>query len=224
MMLRFSTQGCASHGHREVTVQLREASRIPNLPAYLTNYFQDAVARGAKFLPGQIVQFGWSHLRLCERTDGTIGVQERELEPELAWTESVDRALQDLWYQREVGASLGLVDELSFPKQDDLAMMTACAADAKALLFTRLPDVDLPAKFSGWSLRCTADHDHGEPRILPLLALAAMRPVITQFLALPHDVVVLVTYNRQGRVAPHVYRGSGELAPRAGSYLAALQA
>jgi hypothetical protein len=220
-MLRFATTGCRAHGHHEITVQLAEPSPIPNVHAYLTEYFEDAVAAGTKFVPGQIIQFGWSHLRLCERTDGTIGVEERVLSPELAWIEQVDRALRDLWYQREVVASVASLDELAFPRQDDDAMVSDCALDADAMLLLRLPAEDLPDGFSGWSLRCAADHEHDEPNLVPLLGVAAMRPVLAQFLALPHDTAVFVRY-KDGRVAPHVFRRGDELAPRAGSYLAAL--
>ena len=91
----------------------------------LLDYFETAVGRGAKYLPGQIIRFGWSVLRVCERSDGTLGIEERALTPELAWTESVDHALMDLFTQQQIAASVGLVDEMSYPTQDDSLLVTA---------------------------------------------------------------------------------------------------
>src|SRR5688572_18655764 len=180
------TTACARFGHPELTIQLAETSSIPDVHRILINYFEGAVARGSKFKPGQRVQLGWSTLLLCERADGTIGVQERELSPDPQWTESVDRAVHDVWYQREIADSVGLLDQLRFPTQGEGAMVTDCAMEAKTTLLTRLPDEDLPDGFSGWTLSCAADHDHGERDIVPLLAIAASLPSIVQLFALPH--------------------------------------
>lgn len=224
------TTSCGGFGHREITLQLT-GSPVPGLHRGLIDYFERAVARGAKFLPGQTVQVGWSTLRICERADGTLGVQERELQPTLAWTESVDRALYDLWVQREIVASVGLQDKLTFPAQDDLVMVSGCGMEGHgAMVFIRLPAQGLPERFSGWTLACAQNHDHGERHILPLMAIAATRPGLVQLLALPHDTTVLVRYAEKPdapgalRIEPHVLRDGREIAPSPGSYLAALQA
>jgi len=230
-MQLFRTTACAKFGHPELTVQLAEASPIPDVHRILINYFEGAVARGSKFRPGQRVQLGWSTLLLCERADGTIGVQERELSPDPEWTESVDRAVRDLWYQREVADSVGLLDRLAFPSQGEGVMVAGCAMEAKATLLTRLPDEDLPEGFSGWTLCCAQDHDHGERDIVPLLALAGNLPSLVQLLALPHGTTVFVRYRGKPgaaagalRIEPRVFHDGEELKPKSGSYLAALQA
>jgi hypothetical protein len=230
-MPTFRTSQCTAHGHREITVQLSRTLPIPDAERILIDYFESHVARGTKFLPGQTVQLGWSLLKLIDRSDGTIGVEERELTPEVAWTEQVDRALRDLWYQREIVASVGLLEELSFPRQDDGVMVAPCAADAEQLILTRLDAEGLPERFSGWSLVCAGDHDHGERDVLPLLAIAANAPGLVQLLALPHGTIVLVQYKAKAdapagmkRIEPHVFRDGEELKPGPGSYLAALQA
>jgi hypothetical protein len=230
-METYRTTKCGQHGHRELTVQLREPSPIPNLHNLLVDYFEDGVATGKQFKPGQTVRLGWATLRLCERADGTIGVEEREPAPTPTWVEGVDRALHDVWLQKEIVASVGLLDQLSFPSHDEMMMISDCAIDAPALIMTRIAGDDLPEDFSGWMISCAEDHDHGERHALPLLALAANHPGLVQLLALPRHAVVLVVYAEKpnapegtARIEPHVFWNGEELAPKPGSYLAALQA
>src|SRR5688572_10362182 len=151
------TTRCSAAGHRELTIQLVKQSAIPDVHQMLINYFEAAVARGTKFLPNQTVQIGWSILKLCERSDGTLGVQERELTPDVKWTESVDRAVADVWLQKEINASVGLIDALTFPRQDDSALVAECAMESNQIVMTRLPDDDLPDGFSGWMFACAED-------------------------------------------------------------------
>ena len=83
-METFRTTTCAAHGHPEVTLVLARPLPLPGVASMLLGYFEDAVARGTTFAAGQTVQVGWALLRLCDRDDGTLGVQERELSPEEA--------------------------------------------------------------------------------------------------------------------------------------------
>jgi len=224
------TTKCTAAGHRELTVQVSKQPPIADLHQMLIHYFEASVARGTKFLPGQTVQIGWSLLRLCDRSDGTLGVQERELTPEVQWTEQVDRAIVDVWLQKEVAASVGLIDHLVFPRQDDIAFVADCALKKAQLVMTRVPDDELPDGFSGWMLACAEDHDHGDRRQVPLLGVAAMQPGLVQLFALPHGTSVLVLYVEKPdapegmlRIEPHVFRDGEEIVPQRGSYLAALQ-
>jgi hypothetical protein len=223
------TTKCTAAGHRELTLQLAKPPPITGLHDLLVNYFEAAVARGTVFLPNQTVQVGWSLLKLCDRDDGTLGVQERGLTPEVTWIEQVDHAVIDVWLQKEVAASVGMVDQLAFPRQDHDALVAACAMESTQLVMTRLPDENLPDDFSGWMLACAEEHDHGERRQLPLLGVAAMQPGLVQLFALPHGTSVLVLYVEKAdapgmlRIQPHVFRGAEEIKPAPGSYLAALQ-
>lgn len=230
-MPEFRTTKCSQHGHRELTVKL--TSPVPNLHTMLTDYVESAVAKGTKFLPGQTLQLGWSTLKFIERPDGTLGVQERELTPEEQWTESAQRALVDLWTQREIASSLGLADELEFPKQTDDMLIYRCVTDeTEGFVLNRMPkEEDLPPGFSGWSLSCTQRHEHGEVDVVPLLAIAANQPGLVQLLALPHGCTALVTWEAKPdapagrkRIVPRIFRDGEELKPADGTYLAALQA
>lgn len=227
----YRTTRCGDSGHHEFTIQLAAEPVVPDAHRKLVGYFENAVASGTTFQPGQTVQLGWSTLRLRDRADGTLGVEERELTPDEQWTESVDRALSNLWFQREVAADVGCLDEAVFPHQHDDVAVAGCAQGADSLLFSRLAAEDLSADLSGWLLRCTANHDHGEYSLVPLLAIAAVHPNLVQFLALPHGVTVLVRYRDGGdggdgaaRIEPHVFRDGREIVPPEGSYLAALRA
>lgn len=226
----YRTTNCTTFGHREITIQLRQPPPIEGVHRHLLTYFEQAVANGTVFRQGETVQFGWSTLRICEGPDKTLGVEERELDPEGTWTQSVDRALRDIFFQLEVGKSVGLQDALCFPRQDQLARVQPCIQRGAKMLFMRLPDNDLPAAFSGWSLRCQADHPHEEADFCPLLAIASLNPELVQFLALPHDSAVLVQWKETpnapsaglARVDPQLFLQGQPLAPVEGSYLAML--
>jgi hypothetical protein len=213
----FRTTGCAQQGHPEFTLQLAR-TLVPGIERTLLSYLEAEVARGKRFEPGQTVQLGWGTLRVIDRRDGTLGLQERT-DPE-TWTETVDQTLHQTWYQKEVASSLGLADRLAFPRQDQAAMVSRCTLGASSWLLTRLDAGD--ERFSGWSVACTEKHEHGERAFPPLIVLAARLPFVTQFLALPTGAAVLVM--GPGRIRAHAWLDGNELTPRPGSYLAALNA
>lgn len=228
-MIQHRTTQCTAHGHREFTIQLAKAPPIPDAHRMLIGFLEDGVAGGATFLPGQIVRIGWALLRLKEREDGTLGVEERELVPDITWVEQVDRALRDTWFQKEVCASVGLLEQLTFPHQDEAVMVADCALEAETVLMTRFPAEGLPEDVSGWALCCAEEHDHGERTFVPLIAVAANQPGLVQFFGLPHDTLVFVEFVEHAdapgakRIRPTIYRNENELPTVAGSYLAALR-
>jgi hypothetical protein len=213
----FRTTGCTRHGHPEFSLQLARTV-VPGVERMLVSYLEGEVARGKRFEPDQTIQLGWSTLRVIDRRDGTLGLEERS-DPE-TWVETVDRTLHQTWYQKEVASSLGLSERLAFPRQDQAAMVSECTLRASAWLLTRLDAGD--ESFSGWSIACAEDHDHGNRAFPPLLALATRLPFVTQFLALPTGIAVLVM--GRGRIRAHAWLDGKELSPRPGSYLAALNA
>src|SRR5262245_37571016 len=137
-MQRHRTTKCSAKGHREFTIQFAKESPIPGAQDTLLSYFESSVGGGTQFRPGQTVLLGWSVLKLCERADGTIGVQERDLTPEVQWTETVDRAVHDVWFQKEVCASVGLLEEMTFPRQDHDALVADCAMEGEPVVITHL--------------------------------------------------------------------------------------
>ncbi|MBM4781787.1 MAG: hypothetical protein GQE15_29265, partial [Archangiaceae bacterium] len=98
-------------------------------------------------------------------------------------------------------------------------LVSRCSEDADAVVLTRVDAGSAAQAWSGWSLSCSQDHDHGERFTLPLLALSALRPTLVPFLALPAGCVVVA---RSGPA--HVFLDGKELSPKPGSYLQVLNA
>ncbi len=220
--LRFVTTRCRAADHPEITLLFRERRPVA-VERMLLGYFEQGVAAGKRFLPGQTVQLGWATLRLCARDDGTIGVEERSGD---GWVESCDQSLMQLWLQKEIAASVGLAGELAFPRQEQMALACDRALGVQSWLLTRsLPEGDAD---SGWMIGCFTDpqHDHALADALvtvPLVQVVERLPFVTQFLALPPGAAVYVD-GTSGRIRPHVFVNGEARAPVPGSYLEALGA
>lgn len=201
------TTTCTAHGHRELTLQL--ATLPVGLESVLLDYFESAVAAGTTFTPDQTVQLGGAILRVCEREDGTLGLEERTLDPTPTWIEEVDRALLTIWRQREVVAGIGLLERITFASEDQTAMVADCVFGPGPIVMSRLGTPDAPADFSGWAIACSSDHDHGERTFVPLRALAAKLPVVVPFLALPMGASVHLAAGVPTIMVDGVLRGPG---------------
>jgi hypothetical protein len=217
----FRTTRCVEHDHPELTIRFASRPPVPNLERMLLGYFEDEVAKGTRFATGQIIQLGWAMLRIVERPDGTLGVEEPSVETESGWVESVEHSLMQAWSQREVAVSLGLVDQLAFPVQVQTAIVCERLLDGDAVLLAR---VEPDGESSGWFFGCTDEtHDHNKPDSLSmaqLIGVAHRLPFVTQFLALPPGATVLI--RGPGRIRATVWVNEQELTPRPGSYLEAL--
>jgi hypothetical protein len=178
-LLTFRTSQCARYGHPEFTLSFSQQRPVPGLERLLLGYFENGVARGAKFLPGQVVQLGWAALRLIERQDGTLGVQEIDPRNESGWVESVDRSLMETWFQKEVVASLA-IEEPAFPGQLQNAIVCKqLLQGGPEYLLSRSEPRD--ADDSGWFLGCFEQtHDHNSVdnlAIAQLISVAAHLPL-----------------------------------------------
>jgi hypothetical protein len=215
-MVTFTTSGCRRHkGHREFTIQFLKPL-IPNGERVLLDYFESAVAKGETFEAGHTVELGGHGLRLVDRPDGTLGVEEPVPAPTEQWVEAVDRTVREVTFQRWIAESVDL--PVTFPARDADCLVSACVQTAESLVLSRVEvPADLP-QLSGWMVSCPAKHDHGERSALPLLALSAIRPFTVQFLALPVGTVVLVV--PPGKA--HVFFNGAPVTPAAGSYLEGL--
>jgi hypothetical protein len=216
-MQTFRTTSCAKHGHREVTVQLAAKAVIPKGEELLLSYFEDSVANGTQFKPGQTIAIGGQILRIKARTDGTLGIEEPVVAPEEQWVEQIDRTVRDVMLQRYICDSVML--PLSYPQPRASCLMAACVEGTDKFMMMRVTLDGLPDHASGWSFVCTEKHDHGERTGLPLLALAALKPVAVKFLALPIHSVVLVMANQAT-----VFHNGEQRTPEPGSYLEMLNA
>jgi hypothetical protein len=220
----FRTTTCQRHGHAEVTIVLDEPLPVPGLETILLSYFEDNVAAGATFAPGETVQFGWAMLRITQRGDGTLGVEELDLETGGDWRESVGRALMDTWLQQQVALSLG-IDEPAFPRQGQSAIVCSnLAPGAGEYMLSR--SAPAAPHDSGWFIGCCEDgHDHDTLENLSrggLLAVGRALPFIVQFLALPHETDLHLLASTSGRPIPTIYVDGEPRTPQPGSYLASL--
>lgn len=223
---RFCTTRCRAAGHPEVSFAFRRTPPVPELERMLLSYFEDEVGAGTVFAAGQTVQLGWATLQLVDRGDGTLGVHERDMTFERGWVDSVDGALMQTWLQKEVAASLGLLYELSFPHQEQLAVVCKRVRDCSAFVLSRTTP---SGRDSGWFVGCAdPSHDHDDRENLAptmLYNVAVLAPSLTAFLALPPGVEVEVgTEPSEGEPSVRVSFSGRPLAPEPGSYLAAREA
>ncbi|MDP2273411.1 MAG: hypothetical protein Q8N23_02450 [Archangium sp.] len=221
-MKEFRTTQCAAFDHAEFTLRFLRDVPVPDLEKMLIGYFENAVATGTRFKPGQTVQLGWATLRLTQRDDGTLGVLEPDLKHELKWIESVDQSLLETWRQKEVLASLGLLEKADYPRQALQAVVCSRTWDAPAFMMGRT-EPSAPTD-SGWFVGCMDDaHDHQSPEalsVVPLIEIAVKVPPLTQFFAMPQGTDVVVS--GPGRIRARIFVEGEELKPREGSYLDAL--
>lgn len=218
----YRTTRCAAKGHPEFTVVFAREVPVPDLERTLISHFETAVVAGTVFKNGESVQFGWSTLRLFNRPDGTLGVLEPDLRHELKWVESVDQSAMETWRQKEVLASVDLLERIDFPRQAFQAVVCSKALGSSSFVLGRT-EPSAPTD-SGWFVGCTdEDHDHQAAdalNVVPLIEIAVHVPSLTQFFALPQGIDVLVA--GPGRMRTKLFLDGNLLTPRDGSYLAAL--
>lgn len=221
-MTEFRTTRCAAFQHSEFTLRFLSEVPVPGLEKMLLGYFENAVAEGSRFKPGQSVQVGWATLRLTQREDGTLGVLEPDLKTELKWIESVDQSLLETWRQKEVLDSLGVLERADFPRQALQAVVCSRTFEAPAFMMGRTAP-STPSD-SGWFVGCMDEsHDHQLAEalsVVPLIEIAVKVPPLTQFFALPQGTDVVVS--GPGRIRARVFVEGEEVKPREGSYLDAL--
>lgn len=209
----FTSSGCALHGHPEVTVTFLEPPLIPDGERLILGHVETAVARGTRFRAGETLAIGGHLVRFCERQDGTLGVEEPEPSPKERWIEGVDRTVREVMLQKFINESVGL--DLAFPPPRTSLLVSRCAQEADAVVLSRRDAGSARQGLSGWTFTCAEAHDHGEPFVVPLLAMSALKPELVPFLALPPETVAHVS-SGPARV---VFRGQLR-EPLEGSFLA----
>ncbi|QIS08140.1 MULTISPECIES: immunity protein Imm33 domain-containing protein [Nocardia] len=216
------TTACAAHGHPEFTI-IVAGPIIPGYDRWLLSYLEDAVAHGSRFRPGKTLDIGWSTLQVIERPDTTLGLAERT--GLNTWSEQVDRTLRDLWYQREVAASVDLTSRLVFPKPSQLVAVRPCGLETSVFVLSRKEPLEV--EDSGWHVPCIDKHEHTKSDWMTLYRLTDKMPFVTPFLALPLGTTVYIPWLRTtftGRIRPKIMLDGEPLVPTPGSYLAMLQA
>jgi hypothetical protein len=217
------TTKCRRHGHAEVTLVLDEALPVPGVEKTLVSYFEDSVARGAVFKPGETVQFGWAMLRIRKRRDGTLGVEEIDRKNGKRWRERVGDSLMEAWLHQEVARSVGVTP--AFPTQGQSAIHCLnLAPDATHYMMSRSEPTDRGD--SGWFIGCCDDDcDHNALKNLSrggLLAIGRAMPFLVPYFALPWEANLHIAASKSGPPIPTIYIDGKPRKPKAGSYLASL--
>lgn len=205
-------------GHPEFTLEY-EPEVVTELGIeWLASWLESCIRSGTRFSVGESIAIGWLNCYVTDLGDGTLGLCEPDFEnvpPNLV--AGASSTVSQLWYQREVAESVGLADELDFPRYIQYAMTCELFASAETVLMHRYShDEDE----SGWYIGCPGDdHDHDEANLrhATLYELAVANPAIIGFLALPPHCSVLV-----GGGTPLVVRQGEPLPVRDGSLLATM--
>ncbi|MEU6587456.1 hypothetical protein [Nocardia sp. NPDC046763] len=190
--------------------------------AWVLDDIQDAIADGTRFTAGQTVRSGWRTLRLVERPDGLLGLEERVTGDR--WVEQVDHTLRESWTQRQVVGGLGLEASIDFPADTQLTAVADCVDETVSAL-TLSRDSLGDSMHSGWTVTCARSHAHGVRRTRTLWELAESLPFVTAFLALPAPISVRIDTSRgtdTTAIRARVLWWDRELLPEPGSYTAEL--
>ncbi|MGX1779101.1 hypothetical protein ACWIGW_43835 [Nocardia brasiliensis] len=188
----FRTTGCAAAGHPEFTVVFAEKLPKPSAVDWILDGLERAVRQGSSLSSGMYFPLGWRVLRIIDRHDGTLGLEERVVAD--FWEEHVDQTLGDLLWQTDAAVKLGLPVEFSSVREEHAAAVQSCAYSAGLLILNRVgPDAPQPGS---WSVSCGMDHEHGDWTHLDLHQLAVAFPFVTQFLALPPETGLLFERGR----------------------------
>jgi len=217
MMLRRTAAGVP--GQAEFTLSYVSEMGVDLSLDWFVQWLETRIRNGEHFKVGESLRVGWLTCFIAARPDGTLAIHEPDFQTiPMTLTEAVSRTLGQLWYQRQVADSVGLVEKLDFPSCDQLAMMCTAFAGADTVVLHRFTH---EADESGWFVGCNnAGHDHHDPAeidYVSLYDLAVRNPAIVGFLALPADCTVIV-----GDEAPLIARGDDVLSFRDGSLLASV--
>ena len=219
--MRASTTSNESHGHREISFNFDDS--IPDsLAPWLVSFLEKDVANGARYLPGQTFQIGWSITRIQELPDGSLGVFEPDLKSmPMNFVDSMNTTLMNLLRQRYVLDSLGFEVPDIFPSMLQSAIVCNRLSSSAHFSIFR---VDPEGRDSGWSICCDdRSHNHNDSRVLSrvsLYELGCRYPSLIPYLALPPGIAIY----EAGTGNPAVYLNEEELRPKEGSFLDSLWA
>lgn len=193
----------------------RVQDKLTFLAQPLTEWLQSYLKQGVQIQDRDTLTYG-IFILMAEVTDGELTLLAPTADP-TQWEEDLTPILLGTARQRFVAESLSPEPELDLPRIDKLVGIAASAVEGPVFMARQAPDPDIP-DHSGWFVWSVADNDTDErDRAMvhvPLAELIAIRPDLTEFLALPTDYSV-------GFVGetPQVLLGESELEPLDGSYL-----
>jgi hypothetical protein len=208
---------CHKYGHPEFLLQIHDESVAASRIDWLLNWLQREVTNGKKFLPDQIVQIGWSLLKVFPRENGTLGLLEPDFKSlPINFVDSVSNTLLHLLLQKSVAESLGLERDLNLPSLQHAAILCDKFGTRTEVFLSRVAPVKAD---SGWFFGCDdARHNHEITENLRRVSLyeAAVKidERIIPYLGLPEGIEI-----RAHNSAPHFFLNGKALEIKQNSYL-----
>lgn len=188
--LEATTHRCSQHNHREFL--LRWDGRRTSLADVrrLAETLEQDVARGVRFLPGDVVQIGWVPLRVIELPSRLLSLVEPDFcGAPLRYVQGVDGALHHLRAQDELVERVGLGGLAARPSLTQTARVCEHASSRGLVLDRSEPD----HADSGWLVTCAADDEEHAVATTTLYDLVCRFPHLVDFLALPVGATVACT-------------------------------
>jgi hypothetical protein len=189
--------------------------RVIDVLEFLANY---VIGSGARILAEETVDYGWTLLRLRERSPAVLEVHEIEdvfsNEPQPPVVPGVDRAIRLTDAADDVMRRNGFHGVGDFPYRG-LDAMTCIHLTADGTQPFYMDRVALHnVRDSGWSIACREmleEHEESDLFIEHLAHLAARRPFIVPYLTLP--IGCGVAFDREGAVVFAPGKEEGHLDP-----------
>jgi len=197
-MKQRKTTECKLHGHAEFSLFFDDHIIDPWID-WLVDYLEQSVET-EKYVDGETMQIGWM-VNLIKRDGEDLTIYEPDFEAmPVNWIKSVSATLTHMFLQRYVADSVGLTEQMDFPRFNQTAI--CCNKFGKngiGFLASRFaPSANNPED-SGWFLSCLEPtHDHNSAEILSLISLyeaATINKFIVPYLALPEQICVMETGN-----------------------------
>ena len=174
--------------------------RVIGVLQFLVNY---VIGSGARILSEETVEYGWTLLRLRERTPALLEAYEIEdvfsEEPQPSVVPGVDRAVRLTEAADDVMRRNGLPGIGDFPYRGRGAMTCIHLSEDATQPFFMDRDALHNPQDSGWSIDCgEMREEHGESDLFieHLAHIAARRPFIVPYLTLP--IGCGVSFEREG--------------------------
>ncbi|WP_423392497.1 immunity protein Imm33 domain-containing protein [Burkholderia sp. LMG 21824] len=151
----------------------------------LFEHLESEIRSGKRFDAGQTIQFGWMVLMLNANGQGDLEIWEPDFSSmPINWEFSLDKALRDMYLQRELCAQAGLAPE--FPSLLQRGIVSPVFVPNTGFVMSREAQQDGD---SGWFFLGREDQrDKG--KYCSLFEISITAPWIVPFLALPPEVIV----------------------------------
>jgi len=187
--------GLQAVGQMEIAARVRAGRahewdhRVMAVLNFVANY---VVQTGARILPGETMQYGWTQLRFLQRTPSLLEVHELEdvysEDPQPSAVPGVDRAIRLGEAADDVMLRNRLTGTSDFPYRGKTAV--SCVhwptAAMRRLFMERVAPHD--SDDSGWTVTCgntDATHETADLVTEHLAHIAARRPFIVPYLTMP---------------------------------------